>query len=634
MGAKWIASLVRFLLFCLLCLSAAIGRADDSQAERLFTVAAKFFQQEQWDFAAEEFEAFLEKYPQSEFVPEAKYFLARCQIKQKNADAGKTILRELIDSDANNEWGQKARILLAELEYQAKAYRAVIELLKDFEHIEHPEAPTLLMLLGSSYQALGDYPQAQAIYQQILCLWPSGETTEQALYNYLLCAAERNDLETANHLIAAWPGILQARSTQLPPSVIYARLLLKGKKYQRVLDVLQATNDAGALYLRALAHRGLEQDQEELATFRQIVLQGTESNYYAPAALAIIAHQREQQQPAAALPLYETLVTQYPQFVERNSELPAWEELLFDYATAALQAEKLDLATSNFAQVYRLRGKLFAEAGYELARLHYQQGNLDDALSVLSELGEVEPASQLQSEVLYLRATIQMQRENWPAAQKDLTRYLEVTPVEQILPQAPLWLAECYLQTDHTARGMDTLQGIVEGPQANPQVVAQALLRSAQIQLSLQNYSQAEEFLIQRRTRFADAEQNDEMYYILGRCAAHQAKFEQARRYYRQAVASSKNEDLAARAQWMIGEAFFHQQDYLQACRAYHQVALRYRHPTWTAAALLQAGKCHELLGEPAYALRCYQQLEHSGQTQFHQEGRKRLALLQTRLKK
>ena len=62
-------------------------------------------------------------------------------------------------------------------------------------------------------------------------------------------------------------------------------------------------------------------------------------------------------------------------------------------------------------------------------------------------------------------------------------------------------------------------------------------------------------------------------------------------------------------AQWMIGESYFHQKNYEAALRAYLQVEILYAYPTWQSGALLQAGKCRELLGEWKEAVQLYEQL-------------------------
>ena len=62
-------------------------------------------------------------------------------------------------------------------------------------------------------------------------------------------------------------------------------------------------------------------------------------------------------------------------------------------------------------------------------------------------------------------------------------------------------------------------------------------------------------------------------------------------------------------AQWMIGETYFHQKDYAAALRAYLRLEILYDYPRWQSAALLQAAKCHEALGESKEATELYTRL-------------------------
>ena len=62
-------------------------------------------------------------------------------------------------------------------------------------------------------------------------------------------------------------------------------------------------------------------------------------------------------------------------------------------------------------------------------------------------------------------------------------------------------------------------------------------------------------------------------------------------------------------AQWMIGETYFLQKDYANAIRSYHRVESLFGYPKWQAAALLQAGKCHEVRGEWKSAIELYSQI-------------------------
>jgi TolA-binding protein len=78
----------------------------------------------------------------------------------------------------------------------------------------------------------------------------------------------------------------------------------------------------------------------------------------------------------------------------------------------------------------------------------------------------------------------------------------------------------------------------------------------------------------------------------------------------------------------MIGETYFHQKNHEAALREYLKVEILYAYPTWQAAALLQAAKCRDLLGEPGEADKLYTRLtkEHPG-TEFAKEAARRMAI-------
>ena len=78
-------------------------------------------------------------------------------------------------------------------------------------------------------------------------------------------------------------------------------------------------------------------------------------------------------------------------------------------------------------------------------------------------------------------------------------------------------------------------------------------------------------------------------------------------------------------AQWMIGETFFHQKNYEAALREYLRVEILYDYPDWQAAALLQAGKCQEQLGQWQQAAELYERLiEDFATTSYVDEAERR----------
>ena len=118
----------------------------------------------------------------------------------------------------------------------------------------------------------------------------------------------------------------------------------------------------------------------------------------------------------------------------------------------------------------------------------------------------------------------------------------------------------------------------------------------------------------------------------MGRCFANQGEFDAARQAYNKAIRSAAGEktETAAMAQWMIGESYFHQKNYEAALREYSGIEFVYAYPTWQAAALLQAGKCRERLGEPTKAAEAYRKILKSyPNTSFAKDAAKELARLE-----
>jgi len=76
--------------------------------------------------------------------------------------------------------------------------------------------------------------------------------------------------------------------------------------------------------------------------------------------------------------------------------------------------------------------------------------------------------------------------------------------------------------------------------------------------------------------------------------------------------ATGEKTETAAMAQWMIGETYFQQKNYQAALRAYSGIEFVYAYPVWQAAALLEAGKCREKLGEPTEAAKLYRRIAKS----------------------
>ena len=130
--------------------------------------------------------------------------------------------------------------------------------------------------------------------------------------------------------------------------------------------------------------------------------------------------------------------------------------------------------------------------------------------------------------------------------------------------------------------------------------------------------------------RSVRSDKQHEVDYLLACCLAQLGRWQEARDAWERVTASSGagQTELAAIAQWMIGETFFRQQDYQQAIPAYLRVEMLYGFPHWQARALLQAGKCCEQQHDYRSAMQIYTRLlARFGDTPFSQEASQRLRI-------
>jgi len=125
-------------------------------------------------------------------------------------------------------------------------------------------------------------------------------------------------------------------------------------------------------------------------------------------------------------------------------------------------------------------------------------------------------------------------------------------------------------------------------------------LRLAQSLCHQKRWDEAYQIASTIQAKYPDLEEQYEADYVIGRCLSSRAEFELAREAYRKVTQSpgGAKTETAAKAQLMIAESYYHQENYQQALREYLALEILYDYPSWQAAAVLQAAKCHEMLGE------------------------------------
>ena len=374
----------------------------------------------------------------------------------------------------------------------------------------------------------------------------------------------------------------------------------------------------------------LMKPEDSLAAYRLIIEKHSDQPQLSAALLGAARLCEQLQQDAEAASLYARLDRDFPELPERESVIyqRAWVlKKLNKPAEADQQFERLRTA--------KPRSPYWADAVYRLAEDAKEARDFARADQLIDELIAGEPGQQIMPHALYLKAQIAIAGEQWGKASPPLVRLVAEFPDSKLLPLAKYFIAEAaYRQEDYEAarEQFAALDEAMQGSQAKwlPMVA----LRRAQILAVEKKWPEALEQAQQIAERYPGFEQQYEVDYLIGRCLAAQGRFDDARTAYRQVTRSENGgkTETAAMAQWMIGESYFHQKNYEAGVREYLKVEILYAFPTWQAGALLQAGKCHEQLGEWKQASELYAKLLKTyPETTFAADASKLLQSAQTR---
>lgn len=107
-----------------------------------------------------------------------------------------------------------------------------------------------------------------------------------------------------------------------------------------------------------------------------------------------------------------------------------------------------------------------------------------------------------------------------------------------------------------------------------------------------------------------DQPQKPEVLLVRAQCEIGTARIDEARATLEDKVfkLAATADRLKAQAMWLTGETYFLQKDYVAAVGAYSMVVQKFQDNKWSALAMLQAGKCYEIAGQPQDAIQLYEQ--------------------------
>jgi len=432
-------------------------------------------------------------------------------------------------------------------------------------------------VLAESAYAAGDYAAAQKLFEALAATRNDDHVAARGLLGVAWCQVKTSQFAKAT---AGFNALLE----QYPDDPLSPETALA---CGRVWEQLAQPDKALAMY--------------------QLVVERYPDSAHLPQGLLDVARLYDSGGRAAqALPLIERIVTEHP-------HAPQVEPALYLWGWVLRGQGRTDESVSVFDRLYREHrdGDYWSDATFRLAEHARQANDYDRAARLLDEIIAAARDRVVLPHALYLRGQTAAATRRWDAVSEPLERLLEDYPDSPLCPAARFWIAESHYhrgQYEEAATWLAQLRGEQVAGHDGASWLAMVPLREGQMLAARKQWTAAAEAVRGLEARFPDFPRLYEADYLLGRCAAAEGEFDKARACYARVIASpaAAQSETAAMAQWMIGETYFHQKRYDEAIAAYLAVEADHEFPRWRAAGCLQAGKCHQLQGNPDEARACF----------------------------
>jgi TolA-binding protein len=529
--------------------------------------------EKKYQAAVEAIEPLLSEISEPELLAEAHYLLGgnRLQLKEYPA-AVDSFLASLA---AKPKW-RKADETYLDL---ARAYdasgdakmaaAAVARVIAEF-----PESRLLdraCYRLGEYRYALGEYDKAAEAHAELIERFPKSPLVPNALHELGCAELNRDDAagaeKTLDRLITEYPDsdlIVPAR---------YARGMARrqAKKYDLAIEDLNAVlasdsseHRSDASYVLGLCYLGLEKFGEAAGAF-------------------------------------EKLLTSDPAYAGADDAYYQWAWALALKGESAGAARTFALLAEKFP-----RSKLAAEARYHVGEFHYDRKEYNPAAVAYYAAMNAAAGTPLGEKAVYRLGWSYYHQDNFSDAEKTFDYQLASYPNGELAAESAFAGAECRFKQEKFKEALDAYAA-VKGLR-NPDFQALLLLHAGQSAGQLKLWPESLEWLEKCSRQFPASKHLPQALYEQGWARQNLNQADQAVKLYKDVIART-DQDLAARAQFMIGEIEFAQKKHEEAVKSFFVVVYGYASPKWRAEAAFEAARCFEVLGKQTQAVKMYQEL-------------------------
>lgn len=524
----------------------------------------------------------------AEAIPHYREYIA---IEKTGMEPNRAMAELSICLAETGQWAE-AKVQVAELKKQSSG-EAVFE-------------TTLAFVAEKSYAA-GEFEFSEAWFALMIEDGKEPETIARGLSGMAWLKMKSEDTDSANR-------IFERLLTEFPGSKFgLEAALARGKFCEENADF----EEASKIYDLVIREHG-ESNMGDLARLRK-------------------AYVLQQIGSGSDLEQAESLLEHCIQSDQASSQ---HDEALYLLAWVLIDLNREEEAQATFQEIANEYpdSKYWSDAAYRVALDDFKKRKFVSSRNLVSKLIKVDPIQdELLSKVMSLYAELAVSEGNW----SDFTDAIRLvqSQLEKVgdKPRARVktqyWLGESLYRQKKYEQSLKQFNVFETFPWAiDLNLKPWVLLRKAQCLGFLNRWEEAGKLAEESKKTCPEFKMAYEFDFVIGRWQEDEGRLSDARSVYESIVASEVGgaAETAAMAQWRIGETYFHQEEYAKAVRAYHKVDSLFAYRYWRGAAILQAGKCQELLGNRLHAVKLYTRLvDGFPELEFSAAAKKRLAVIE-----
>jgi TolA-binding protein len=425
--------------------------------------------------------------------------------------------------------------------------------------------------LGEYRYALGDYDKAAEAHGELIERFPKSSLVPSALHELGCAQLNRNDAAGAEKTLDRL--VTEYADSDLIVPARYARGMARrlAKKYDLAIADLNAvlasdsdSHRSDAQYVLGLCYLGLEKHADAAGAF-------------------------------------ETLLASDPAYVGADDAYYQWAWALSLGGESAEAARKFALLAEKFPQ-----SKLAAEAQHHVGEFHYRRQDYQRAAVAYYAAMRAAAGTSLGEKAGYRLGWSYYHQDNFSDAEKTFDYQLATYPDGETAAEAAFARAECRFKQEKFKEALQAYAA-VEGL-TNPDFQALLPMHAGQSAGQLKLWKESLEWLEKCSGEFPDSKHVPQALYEQGWARQNMNQADEAVELYKDVIART-DQDVAARAQFMIGEIEFAQEKHKEAVKSFFVVVYGYGSPKWRAEAAFEAARCFEVLGKKTQAVKMYREL-------------------------